>query len=162
MAKAKNAKEGASSTNWQEQQHKYTQTAKEMFEKFSNFANEAKPSHAKIIENHKKNLEAISEANKIAIDVLKSLAKMQSEFVKQTFEEMNAMMRTAMTQKPGQPIDLSKCSDGLQHSLQRAFEHSKNVGSVMFNSGKEIHTKMKTRAEEMGEEIKTHFSKSKH
>lgn len=163
QAKAKNAKGHASSTDWKEQQHKYSQTAKKMFEKFSDFAKEAKPHHAKIMDNHKKNLESISEANKIAIDVIKSLAKMQSDFVKQTFEDMNAMMRTAMTQKPGQPIDMSQYSDTLQHSMHRTLEHSKNVGHVLSNSGKEIHTKMKDRFEELGSDIKAHVAKhSKH
>ncbi|MCE2716039.1 MAG: phasin family protein [Pseudomonadota bacterium] len=159
MAQAKNAKGHAGKADWKEQQHKYTQTAKEMFEKFSDFAKESKPHHEKIMENHKKNLEAIGEANKVALDVLKSLAKMQSEFVKQTFEEMNSMMRAAMTQKPGQPIDMSKYSDTIQHSLQRTVEHSKNVNSVLSNSGKEIHAKMKGRFEEMGADMKAHASK---
>lgn len=163
MAQAKSAKGHARNADWQEQQHKYAQTAKDMFEKFTDFAKEAKPNHAKIMENHKKNLEAIGEANKIAVDVLKSLAKMQTEFVKQTFEDMNAMMRKAMTQKPSQPIDISQYSDTLQHSLQRTFEHTKNVGNVLSNSSKEIHARAKDRFEEIREEMKENISKySKH
>ena len=159
MAQAKNAKGQANKTDWKEQQHKYAQTAKGMFEKFSDFKKASKPNHAKIIENHKKNLEAISDANKIAADVMKSLAKMQSEFVKQTFEDINEMMRNAMTQKPGQPIDLSNYSDVVKHSLQRTTEHAKNVNNVLSNSGKEIHARVKDRVEEAHEDIKAHISK---
>ncbi len=159
MAQPKNAKGQTNSKDWKEQQHKYAQTAKEMFEKFSDFAKASKPNHAKIMENHKKNLEALSDANKIAADVMKSLAKMQSEFVKQTFEDINAMMRNAMTQKPGQPIDVSNYSDVIQHSLQRTADHAKNVRSTLSNSGKEIHAKVKDRLEEVSEDIKAHVSK---
>ena len=107
MAQEKNTKAKASRADWKEQQHKYAQTAKDMFEKFSDFAKTSKPNHEKILQNHKKNLEAISDANKIAADVVKSLAKIQSDFVKQTFEDINAILRNVMTQKPGQPINLS-------------------------------------------------------
>ena len=43
---------------WKEQQHKYTQTAKDMFEKFSDHAKASKHDHAKVMEHHKKNLES--------------------------------------------------------------------------------------------------------
>ncbi|MBP9829528.1 MAG: phasin family protein [Proteobacteria bacterium] len=159
MAQEKNTKAKASRADWKEQQHKYAQTAKDMFEKFSDFAKTSKPNHEKILQNHKKNLEAISDANKIAADVVKSLAKIQSDFVKQTFEDINAILRNVMTQKPGQPINLSQYSDVMKNSMQRTAEHAKNVGSVLANSGKEIHARVKSRAEEAGEDIKAHVSK---
>jgi len=161
MAQAKNAKAKAkvNSTDWKEQQHKYAQTAKDMFEKFSNFTKTSKPNHEKTLENHKKNLEALSDANKIAADVVKSLAKMQSDFIKQTFEDVNAILRNVMTQKPGQPINLSQYSDVMKNPMQRTAEHAKKVGSALSNSGKEIHARVKNRAEEASEDIKAHVSK---
>lgn len=151
------------STGWKEQQHKYTQTAKDMFEKFSEHTKFSKHDHEKVIEHHKKNLEALNHAHKMTAEVLKSLAGMQSDFVKKTFEDMNTMMRSAMTQKPGQPIDMSAQSESMMNSFHRAAEHAKNMGSVLSNSGKEIHAKMQDRFEEAKEEIKTHMAKhSKH
>lgn len=73
------------------------------------------------------------------------------------------MMRGAMTQKPGQPIDLSAHSEVMKNSMQRAAEHAKNVGSMLSSSGKEIHAKVKERFEEAKEDIKEHVAKhSKH
>ncbi len=153
----------AHSAHWKEQQHKYTQTAKDMFEKFSDHAKSSKPDHAKVMEHHKKNLEAINHAHKMTAEVLKSLASMHGDFVKKTFEDMNSMMRGAMTQKPGQPIDLSAHSEVMKNSLQRATDHAKSVGSMLSSSGKEIHAKVKDRVEEAKEDVKEHLSKhSKH
>jgi hypothetical protein len=165
MAQSKEPSEKghAHSAHWKEQQHKYTQTAKEMFEKFSEHKKAAKPDHAKIIEHHKKNLEALSNSSKMAADVMKSIASMQSDFVKKTFEDINAMMRGLMTQKPGQPIDLSAHSAVMKSSLQRATDHAKSVGSILSSSSKEIHAKVKDRVEEAKEDVKEHISKhSKH
>ncbi len=201
QSKSPDNKGHAHGAGWKEQQHKYTQTAKELFEKFSDHAKTkpdhtnvmehhkknlesinhahkmtkdmfekisdhaktSKPDHAKIMEHHKKNLESINHAHKMTAEVLKSLASMHGDFVKKTFEDMNAMMRGAMTQKPGQPIDLSAHSDVMKNSLHRAAEHAKSMGSVLSSSSKEIHTKVKDRLDEAKEEIKTHAAKhSKH
>ncbi|MEI7493737.1 MAG: phasin family protein [Alphaproteobacteria bacterium] len=165
MAQSKDpsGKEHAHSVHWKEQQHKYAQTAKDMFEKFSEHAKSSKPDHAKVIEHHKKNLEALSDSSKMAADVMKSLASMQSDFVKKTFEDINAMMRELMTQKPGQPIDMSKHAEAMKNSLQRATDHTKNMGSMLSNSSKEIHAKIKSHLDEAKEDIREHVAKhSKH
>jgi hypothetical protein len=68
-----------------------------------------------------------------------------------------------MTQKPGQPIDLSAHSAVMKSSLQRATDHAKSVGSILSSSSKEIHAKVKDRVEEAKEDVKEHISKhSKH
>lgn len=148
---------------WKEQQHKYTQTAKDMFEKFSDHAKASKHDHAKVMEHHKKNLESIHHAHKMTAEVLKSLASMHGDFVKKTFEDMNTMMRGAMTQKPGQPVDMSAHSEVMKNSFQRATEHAKSMGSMLSNSSKEIHAKVKSHLDEAKEDIKEHVAKhSKH
>lgn len=163
QSKAADDKAHVHGAGWNEQQHKYTQTAKDMFEKFSEHAKALKPDHAKVMEHHKKNLESISHAHKMTAEVLKSLASMHGDFVKKTFEDMNTMMRVAMTQKPGQPTDMSAHSEIMKNSFQRATEHAKNMGSVLASSGKEIHAKTKERFEDVKEEIKAHVAKhSKH
>lgn len=159
QSKSPDDKAHAHGAGWKEQQHKYTQTAKDMFEKFSDHAKSSKHDHAKVMEHHKKNLESIHHAHKMTAEVLKSLASMHGDFVKKTFEDMNAMMRGTMTQKPGQPIDMSAHSEVMKNSMQRAAEHAKSMGSVLSSSGKEIHAKAKERFEEAKEEIKTHVAK---
>ena len=146
---------------WKEHQHKYTQSAKDAFEKFSSHAHTLKPDHAATIASHKKNLEALNDANKMAADVMKSIANLQSQFVKQTFEDLNSMMRGLMTQKPGQPIDLVAHSESVKNSFQRTMEHAKSVGGVLSSSGKEIHARMHGRLDEAKEELKEHVSKYK-
>ena len=42
-----------------------------------------------MMNSHKKNMEALTEANKMAIEVMKSLAHLQSQYVKQTFEDIS-------------------------------------------------------------------------
>ena len=49
-----------------------------------------------LIEHHKKNLDALSDAQKMAVEVIKNIAQLQTQFVRQTFEEMHASMRQVL------------------------------------------------------------------
>ena len=147
---------------WAEYQHKYTQTAKEILEKFPAQAKTQKPDHEAIMKSHKKNLEALNDANKMATDVMKSISNLQGQFLKQAFDDMHLMMGELMGQKPGPQFDLRGSSEILKNSIHRTMDHAKVVGSALSTSSKDIHAKMNSRLDEAKEEFKQHQSKYKH
>lgn len=142
-----------------EHHQNFAKATKEAFEKFSQQAKDAKVDHKAIIESHQKNLRVLNEANKKAAEVMKSIATLQSQFVKQTFEDFNSMMRGMMTQKAGEPTDFTAHVETMKHSFERAIDHAQHVGSIISQSGKEIHASMQTRMEEGKEELKAHLEK---
>jgi len=145
---------------FREHQENFTKAAKEAFVKAAKHVNGSKVNHKAIIEHHKKNLEVLNQASKKATEVMKSIANLQSQFVKQTFEDLNAMVRGAMSQKPDKNPDFSEPVEMMKNSFQRAVSHAKNEGSMISNSHKEIHARMHERMEEGKEEIKDHLTKS--
>jgi hypothetical protein len=151
----------ATTDKLKEHQQNFTKAAKETFEKISKHAKNSKVDHKALIESHKKNLKVLSNAHKKTAEVMKSIATLQSQFVKQTFEDLNTVMRSAMTQKAGKPIDLSGHTDTMKNSLHRAVDHAQNISSMLSSSGKEIHASVHERMEESKEEIKAHMAKQR-
>lgn len=43
--------------------------------------------------SHRKNLDALTEANKMAIAVMKSIAQLQGQYLKQTFEDFSTSLK---------------------------------------------------------------------
>lgn len=146
-------------SSWQEHQKKYASNAKEMFENFSkNFQNPSVHKEA-MMANHNKNLDALSDSNRMAIEVLKSIAKLQSDYIKQTFEDMNHILRESIKNNSK---DHQAHAKKIQETMHRSLDHSINIGSVMANSHKEIHSRLHDRIREGMEEIRIHKNKFKH
>lgn len=163
MSQSKNKNE-TKFNDWKEQQQKYAQTAKEMFEKFTVSAPKApKIDFEAVMAGNKKNMEALSDANKMAVEVLKSISQLQSQFVRQTFDDFNKLMQGVMAQKPGSPMDFSAPTECMKNTISKAVEHAGKVGEVLKNSGGQIHAHMKGCMEENVNGMKEHMSKySKH
>lgn len=158
----KSPSSNATSEKLKEHQQNFAKSAKEAFEKISKHAKDIKVDHKALVENHKKNLKVLNEANKKAAEVMKSVSALQSQFAKQTFEDLNTMMRGMMTKKPGEPVNPLAHAETIKNSFQRAIDHAHHVSSLLSKSGKEIHATMHERMEEGKEEVKAHMAKHTH
>ncbi len=158
MAKIKaNSKKSNGSTAWGELQREYSQTAKGMFERISNQMKSTKHYQATAVENHKKKLARLKV--NVVVDVVKSIASLQSQFVEQTFEDINAITRGFISKKPGKTADSFVHLDVMKGSLQRAMEHADNVESIFSNSRKEICDRMNDRFDEVKKKMKSRTNK---
>jgi hypothetical protein len=111
--------------------------------------------------HHKKNLEAMAEASKVAADVVKSIAQLQSEYVKQTFEDMNKMMGELMS-APAHKADFTKHSGKVSEHMHRSTEHAKAVANKIAQSQKHAFEIMQGRAKAGMEAMKEmHPAKAK-
>lgn len=163
-AKAGTSKASHAAFDWKEQQQKYAQTAKNMFEKFKDHSAKApKVDHEAVMASHKKNLDALSDASKMAVEVMKSISQLQGQFVRQTFEDLNKMIRDNMSHKPGEQVNFAASADSMKNSMQKAVEHAGKVGDILKSSGGHIHAHLKNHVEEHLSEMHNHFAKhSKH
>ena len=109
--------------------------------------------------NQRKNMESLTEANKMAIEVLKSISKLQSQYIRQTFEDMNEMMKDMIKIKTKE--DWEKQTDKMKDGMEKATEHGKNLMGILSQSNHSIFDVMQKRAFENFEEINLN-KKKKH
>ncbi|AIK96021.1 phasin family protein [Candidatus Odyssella acanthamoebae] len=104
--------------------------------------------------SHRKNMEALTEANRMAVEVMKSIAQLQSQYVKQTFDDMASIMKDAMAHPPVSKEAVAKHTDHVKSHVEKVVGHSSNVAGAIAKSQKEIFDLMHKRySEGMGEMI---------
>ena len=126
-------------------------SARDMFKKFS--AKRPKIDREKLIDHHKKNLDALSDAQKMAVEVIKNIAQLQTQFVRQTFEEMHASMREVM-QHPRSKEKLTAHADNVKQTLFKAVDHHASISDIVLKSHKDVYNLVQDRFKDGSESIK--------
>lgn len=88
--------------------------------------------------SHRKNMEALTEANRMAVEVMKSIAQLQSQYVKQTFEDMTAIMKDTIAHPPASKEAVAKHAGHMKSQVEKAVDHGANVAGAIAKSQKEI------------------------
>jgi hypothetical protein len=104
-----------------------------------------------LMQQHRKNIEALTEANTMAAEVMKSISQLQTSFVKQAFDEMATYMRECTHNL--QPTDLSKNAEPMRKQADIMAEHSKNIASMLEQSNRGIYDVFHDRFQESVEEM---------
>jgi len=118
-----------------------------------------------IISNHKKNLDALTEANKTALEVMKNITKLQAEYMRQTFEDFAGIMKHVMKSGPqANPHDVwSHNSDKIKAQVCRAAEHNKSMAEAIANTQTKIYEIFHDRVTDASKEIaERHKKKTTH
>lgn len=119
-----------------------------------------------MMNSHKKNMEALAEANKMAVEVMKSIAQLQSQYVKQTFEDMTSLMRDTMASPKPTKEAVEKHSNHVKDQVQKAFDHNATITATLAKSQKEIfdvmHARYHENAKSAFEAHEQNMSKTKH
>jgi phasin family protein len=165
MKKSEKSKEKASSEKMHEKKHRSSHSSNPAAEMFKDFVSSMKkPSidREAIMNNHRKNLDAINDANKMAVEVIKTIAQLQSQYVRQTFEDINAMMREMSASKPSPHHQWESHAGKIKEVMTKAIDHSASIANVVLKSNHELHGKMQDRFNEHLDEMKEKSSKYKH
>ena len=119
-----------------------------------------------MMSSHKKNMEALTEANKMAVEVMKSIAQLQSQYVKQTFEDMKSIMQEVKTHPKPSKEAIETHSYYMKDQIQKAFDHGTKITATLAKSQKEIFDTMHSRYYEGAKEAydlhQKYVSKTKH
>lgn len=129
----------------------------EMFQKFSKMPGMDKDA---VMASHKKNLEALTEANKMAVEVMKSISQLQTQYIKQTFEDMSAIMQN-ITSASSSQATLAQHSQNVKDQLSRIMDHGTNISNTMKNGQREILDIMHNRFSEGMNEANDMFAHKK-
>jgi phasin family protein len=106
-----------------------------------------------LINNHRKNLEAMNDASKMAMDVMKTITTLQSQYIKQTFDDFTAIIRE-ISQKPLSADSLKNQSSRLKESVSKAVDHTSTLANIIVKSNGEFYKKMQNNMNESFEEMK--------
>ena len=97
--------------------------------------------------SHKKHMEALSEAQKTAMDMVKSISNMQQQYMKQAFDNASTMMRDMMSQGTS-TVSWAKQGEHIKNHMTQSIDHGVNLAEMLGKSHKEICDSMKQSVEE--------------
>jgi hypothetical protein len=136
--------------------------AAEMFQAFSKNMKLPEVDREFLINNHKKNMEAMNEANKMAIEVLKSIAQLQTQYTRQTFEDMTRIVQELNSSSKNHQWNAPNHTNHIRDMMVRAFDHSNQVSGIVARSGQQLYGDLQERFNENGENTSKPSNKKKH
>lgn len=113
----------------------------------------AMPDMDGFIAAHRRNLETLSAANRVALEGAQTVAKRHMEIVQQTMQEMTETIRDLAT--PGSPQDkAAKQATLIKQAYERAVAHMKELAELIQRSNGEALNMLNKRFAEAMDEVK--------
>jgi phasin family protein len=132
---------------------------------FQAFASAKKFDKEATMAYYRKNMETLTEANKAAAEVSKTLSKLQMQFMKSMMDDVKSWMKN-FEMPQAKDMDMKKTTEKVRENMNRAVDHSVTMAETLTQGQKDIYNKFKKRFEESMEEIKetsaVKTSKAKH
>lgn len=107
----------------------------------------------------RRNLEALSQANQLAVEGVHALAKRQIEITQQAFEDFSTHVRE-MTQPTSTEDRISKHTEFTKKMIDRGLTHGREVAALATKTGVETTELLQKRATEGLDEMKAFTCKS--
>ncbi len=121
---------------------------------FKNFADKMpKVDREEVLNSHRKNLEALSEAQKMAFEVIKNIAQLQAQFVRQTFEAINESMKEVI-HNPTSREKLSAHAETVKKTMSKAVDHHSNLSDILLKSNLDVYKLVQDRFKDHTESLK--------
>ena len=104
----------------------------------------------------RKNIEALSQANRLAYDGLQAVAKRQIEIVRQSLDEASAAAREVA--EPGTPQDkAAKQAELAKTSFERALSNLRELGELVTKANTEAFDLLQSRFTQSLDEVRDHL-----
>jgi phasin family protein len=107
----------------------------------------------------KKNIEALTEANRIAIEGMQMVTRRQSDILRQTMEETATMMAEIMGTAPPEE-KLIRQTEMAKMAFESALVNMKSLSDMVAKSNDEVTKVISKRVSENIEELKTMVAKT--
>jgi len=101
----------------------------------------------------RKNVEAWSQANRVAVEGVQALAKRQTEMVRQGFEDFSALVRD-MSQPVSAEERISKNTEFAKRAIEKSLNHTREIATMAARTGNEASEVLHKRATEGLDEIR--------
>jgi phasin family protein len=125
---------------------------------FSEMKVPAMPDMEAVLATHKRNIDALSEANRLALEGAQAVARRHFEILQATMAEMSDSLKSlSVTEAPASRA--AKQADLLKHAYENAVSNTRELGDLIQKSNAEAMQKLNSRFSEAMSEIKTLFKK---
>ncbi|OYV25210.1 MAG: phasin [Acidocella sp. 20-63-7] len=116
------------------------------------------PDMESVLAAHKRNLEALSEANRVALEGAQAIARRHMEIMQSTMTGLTATLKDLSgTETPA--ARASKQADLLKQAYENAVSNTRELGDLIQKSNSEAMSKLNTRFAEAMTEMKALFKK---
>lgn len=111
-----------------------------------------------LVAAQRRNVEALTQANQLAVEGMQAIARRQSEILRQTMEEASRSMRDLFEQGP--PEDkLAKQTELAKVAMEKALANMRELAEMVSKSNREAFDVINRRVTESLDEMKTLMSK---
>ena len=151
---------GAAVGEFTEQARNFSGFAKDFdFSKlFSEMKVPAMPDMEAVLATHKRNLEALSDANRVALEGAQAVAKRHMEIMQSTMTELTDSVKSfSVTEAPA--ARAAKHAELLKHAYENAMSNTRELGDLIQKSNAEAMQRLNSRFSEAMNEVKTLFNK---
>jgi phasin family protein len=156
-----------SDTNWMSANNPFTQamgqakTAAEEFTKnFTDMKIPGLPGSEALLAAHRRNMEALSAANRIALEGAQAVAKRHMEIMQQTMSELTDTMRTLAAPEAPQ-ARAAQQTDLLKRAYERAVANTHELADLIQRSNGEAVGLLNKRVAEAMDEVRTLVDQAK-
>ena len=109
----------------------------------------------------RRNIEALSQANQLAVDSVQAVAKHQFEMTRETFEGWSALMRDLAA--PASTEDrITKNTEYMKQMIEKGVGHGREIATIAAKAGSEATAVLHKRASESLDEIRSFASQQPH
>ena len=106
----------------------------------------------------RRNLEALSQANQLAVEGVQAVARRHIELTRETFEGVSSLLRDLA--QPASPEErIAKNTDYAKQMLEKSVNHGREVASIAAKTGADAAEVLQKRATEGLEELRSFASK---
>ena len=113
-----------------------------------------------VVASHYKNLKALAEANKLALEGMQAVVSRQCEIGQQTLQEFSSMI-AEFAQRSGSPVDrLAKHAEYSKQALEKGVSHTREIRDVMRKSSADAANVIIRRMTESLDEVREFASKA--
>lgn len=111
-----------------------------------------------IMASQRKNIDALTRANQLAIEGMQTVARRQAEILRGGFEEAASMMREIMqTQSPEDRV--ARQTDVAKKSIERALSNARELAEIVARAGNEAFDVLNQRLGEGLDEVRDAVAK---
>ena len=106
----------------------------------------------------RRNIEALSQANQLAVDSVQAVAKRQFEMTRETFEGFSALMRDLAVPASTEER-ITKNTEYMKQMMEKGVSHGREIATIATKAGIEATAVLQKRASESLDEIKSFATK---
>jgi phasin family protein len=101
----------------------------------------------------RRNIEALSQANQLAVESVQAVARRNIELTRETFEGFSTLMRD-LAAPASTDERIAKNTDYVKHMLEKGVSHGREIASIAAKAGTEAAELLHKRASESLDELR--------